>query len=265
MRGTIVYITLTAHDIQAFRAGRQRHYIPDRDLEQLTRMTQAGFVLRFSLEPISSPSARGLRVLSDSPDVLEDLARTLAPLGPCTMRVASELNLYDSRYHVPTTSKPALEEMRLGFAAVRRVFRQRAPNVALTFSAFMPNDADSYTRRRSLRLICRYLPYVTDYVDMFTGTCYPHGPGAVEGLVQYAEVAASCGKPFGIDELGCLDEATFRRVMRAVTSGQLGDLRFVNFFDFHVRKPGIDNPWHLKEADKQLLRDLKSRGWVTDL
>jgi len=140
-----------------------------------------------------------------------------------------------------------------------RIFKQTAPNVALTFSVFIPNDADEGTRSRSLHLIARYLPYVAGHADMFTAPSTPQ-PCEVAGLLQYADLVADYGKPFGIDELGCWDEETFREVMGAVTSGQLGDLRFLNFFDYHVCKPGIDNPWHLKDADKRLLRDLKQRG-----
>jgi hypothetical protein len=264
IRGAIVYVCLTDQYIRAFRAGATPHYLPDSCLDQLACMTREGRVLRLSLEPISSPGARGVAVLSDSQDVLLDMARTLAPLGPCSMRVASELNLYDSNWHVPTTSPSALQDLQSGFADTARIFRRVAPNVTLTFSAFMPNDSDPAERRRTLGLILRYLPYVQDSVDMFTGTCYPHSPDEVAGLVQYARLAAQYGKPLGIDELGCWDEATFRRVMAAVTSGELGDLRFINFFDYHVHKPGIDNPWQLKEADKQLLRNLKQQGALVD-
>ena len=264
IRGDVVYIPVTAENATLYRGRQQAHYLTDEDIQQLAQLVQSGIVLRISLEPGYGCGAGALQALADGPDVLVDLAGVLADMGPCTMRVASELNLYDSPYHVSPRTKSDLEQLGEAFAAVHEAFSQIAPNVTLTFSSFIPNDPDEAERDRCLRLVRAYLPYVIDHVDMITGTFYPRSPGEVAGLVAYADMVKSTGKPFGIDELGCRDEATFRKVMELVAGRKLGDLRYINFFDYHVETPGIDNPWHLKEQDKRLLRELKEQGKLVD-
>jgi len=221
-------------------------------------------VPRLALEPIGWGGRGPLQRLLSSTDVLTDLASTLAPLGPCSMRVASELNLYDSPYHVPTTSPAAMDQMCHAFAEVHAVFSARAPNVAITFSPFIPNGQTREERRHSLRLIARYLPVLDRHVDMFTGTFYARSPEEVDGLRGYARLVWHTGKPFGIDELGCHDEDTFQTVMDSLVEGRLGEPRFINFFDYHVEKPHVDHPWQLKAADKRLLTRLHEQGKIVD-
>lgn len=263
-RGAIVYLTLTPAHIQNFRLKKRAHYLTAEDLEMLTQMVAHGAVLRLALEPVAPTRRQSIRLLANSPDVLQDLAATLSPMGPCSLRIASELNLYDSRYHVPTTSEPALRDLKDSFAAVQAAFKKTAPNITLSFSAFIPNFPDSHTRNRKLNLIRQYLPYVQPHVDMLSGTFYPHSPQEVSGLVEFASLATQNKIPLGIDEVGSLDHTTFRAVMKVVASGKLGDLQYLNFFDYHVQKPGFNNPWHLKDLDKQLLRNMKHWGLLVD-
>jgi hypothetical protein len=264
IRGTIVYLPVTPEGIKAFRAGQRPHYLADEDIAALHAMTQAGIIPRIALEPIAENRFRSVRLFAESTDVLDDIASTVATLGPCSMRIASELNLFDSRYHVPPTSDKSLENLRESFKAVHKAFKAAAPNVVLTFSVFIPNGPTPYDRQRCTALIRRYLPYIRPYVDMLSGTFYPHAPAEVDGLLRYADLAIECQLPLGIDELGCRDEETFRTVMDTVTTGRLGDLRYLNFFDYHVQKSSGDNTWNLKDGDKELLRQLRERGVLND-
>jgi len=264
IRGMIVYLGVTRGNVDEFRSGRRPHYLVDADIKTLTDLVQRGVVPRFSLEPHVHGGDEAMRFIIESEDVLKDIAQTLAPLGPCTMRLASELNLWDSIYHIPTTSAPSMKLMAKAFATVRGVFSQHAPNVAISFSPFIPNGPTEAERAHCLHLIARYIPVVKNHVDLFTGTFYPRSPGEVPGLIAYAQLVARTGKPFGIDELGCRDEATFSAVMQALVGGQVGSPTFLNFYDRHVKKPGIDNPWHLKPADKRLLRELREQGVLED-
>jgi hypothetical protein len=77
-------------------------------------------------------------------------------------------------------------------------------------------------------------------------------------VAEYYDIIARYGKPFGIEELGCRDEATFSKVMDLFVENRMPLLRFVNFFDMHVVKEarGVKNPWYLKDADLTLLRRL---------
>lgn len=264
IRGMIVYLGVTPGNVDELRSGRRPHYLADADIKTLTDLVARGIVPRFSLEPHVRGGDAAMKFLSESRDVLTDIAQTLAPLGPCTMRVASELNLWDSIYHIPTTSAASMSLMAKAFATVHEVFSQHAPNVAVSFSPFIPNGPTEYERDHCLHLIARYVPVVKEHVDLFTGTFYPRSPEEVPGLIAYAKLVARTGKPFGIDELGCRDEATFSAVMQALVGGQIGTPTFLNFYDRHVKKPGIDNPWHLKPADKKLLRELREQGVLVD-
>lgn len=264
IRGTIVYLRLEHQLVADLRAGRRPQYIAEADVTSLADMVGRGAVLRIALEPRGLNGYDAMQLLAGSADALRDIARTLAKMGPCSMRVASELNLYDSSYHISTASPADMGLLARGFKTVHDVFAKEAPDVAVTFSPFIPNGATPFDRQHSLELIAQYVPVVGPHVDMFTGTFYPHSPTEVQGLVGYAKLIGSTGKPFGIDELGCRDEATFRTVMDALVRGKVGKPQFINFFDYHVTKPGVDNPWHLKAADKQLLRGLKERGLLQD-
>jgi len=264
IRGTIVYLRLERQLVADLRAGRRTQYIAEEDVASLTHMVERGAVLRIALEPRGLDGYDSMRLLCGSDDALRDIAKTLAQMGPCSMRVASELNLYDSSYHISTGSPTDMSQLARAFKTVHDVFSRSAPNVAVTFSPFIPNSAGQFDRQHSLELIAQYVPMVCPHVDMFTGTFYPRSPAEVHGLVAYAGLIGATDKPFGIDELGCRDEATFRTVMDALVRGKAGNPRFINFFDYHVTKPGVDNPWHLKVADKQLLRKLKERGLLQD-
>lgn len=249
--GCIVYIPLYPYQVKAYNQGRLPGFIPPGTLVNLRHFTQSGIRPCFSLEPMG-----GVDMVNRNPRLIQDIARELGKLGPCVLRFASECNLHDSPYYIDPHRPEELLKLKRAFQLVHRTFQVHAPNVRVTFSPFIPNYASPAIMESKLRNLAIYLPYVAGQVDLLSGTFYPSEPGALEGIRRYAKMVEGCGKPFGIDELGCKDEATFARFMEMLVAGEIGRPRYLNFYDRDVQKTDRHNPWFLKPSDRHLLMRL---------
>ncbi len=267
LESQIVYVQFNDNLVKEYEQSNRKHAIPPKELETIRMIVDAGQTPRLALEPM-----KGFQYFIDNAGLVKQVASDLNCIGPCTMRFASECNLYDNPYFINYGEPVELTRAHDAFALLKESLQRNAPNISLSYSPMLPNFANAWGEPDTNEIdhilhdvIWPQLDAVHDHIDFLSCTAYFKAPGAVEGLRRFIETFSD-GYQLGIDELGCERTDTLVDALAALESlANVGRLRYVNLFDMYVKRGETVNRWDLCDQDYRVFIGLASGKKVAEI